>query len=216
MAALPFVVAHRAGNDLDLLRRAESVRPGLIEADVHLYAGRLEVRHLKTLGPLPLLWDRWYLASPRTRRLHLSELLAGAGEGTTLMLDLKGRDPRLARRVREALTDHRAPVVVCSRSWRLLEPFAGDPGVRVVHSIGSRRQLRALRRRFAGRRLAGVSIHRRLLDRRTVADLRERAELIVSWPVATIEEARRLGDWGVDGVITERFEALAPVLAGAA
>ena len=105
---------------------------------------------------------------------------------------------------------------MCSRSWRLLEPFRDDPGVRAVHSVGSRRQLRALRRRFAGRRLAGISIHRRLLDPATVADLRERAEMVVSWPVATVEEARRLGAWGVDGVITERFEALAPALAGGA
>jgi glycerophosphoryl diester phosphodiesterase len=79
--------------------------------------------------------------------------------------------------------------------------------------VGSRRQLRALRRRFAGQRLSGISIHRRLLDRATVADLRERAELIVSWPVASVEEARRLHGWGVDGVITEHFETLAPALA---
>src|ERR1043165_2169704 len=99
MDAVPFVVAHRAGNDLELLRRAEAVRPGLIEADVHLFRGRLEVRHLKTLGPLPILWDRWYLASPRTPRLQLGELLAGAGPETALMLDLKGRDARLAELV---------------------------------------------------------------------------------------------------------------------
>ena len=79
--SLPFIVAHRAGNDLELLRRAEGVQPRLIEADVHLYRGRLEVRHLKTLGPLPVLWDRWYLASPRTPRLELAGLLAAAGPG---------------------------------------------------------------------------------------------------------------------------------------
>ena len=215
---LPFIVAHRAGNDLRRLRRAEQVRPSLIEADVHLYRGRLEVRHLKTLGPLPILWDRWYLARPGASRLELRALLAGTGPETALMLDLKGRDVRLAHRVAGELA-RRAPalaVTVCSRNWRLLEPFGALPGVRVVHSVGSRRQLRALRRRFAGRRLAGISIHLGLLDRATVADLRGRAELIVSWPVATLEEALRLGKWGVDGVITEHFETLAPALAGAA
>src|SRR3954470_21371543 len=99
MAETPFLVAHRAGNDLALLRRAERVRARLIEADVHLRRGRLEVRHLKTLGPLPVLWDRWYLASPRTPRLELQELLASAAPDTALMLDLKGRDPELSRRV---------------------------------------------------------------------------------------------------------------------
>ena len=207
MPERPFIVAHRAGNDLALLRRAEAAGAGLIEADVHLFRGRLEVRHLKTLGPLPVLWDRWYLASPRTPRLELATLLAAARPDTPLMLDLKGRDPRLARRVLAALDGR--PVSVCSRSWRVLEPFLHRPEVRVVHSVGSRRQLRALRRRFAGRRLGGVSIHRRLLDASTVAELRERAELVVSWPVATPDEARRLWDWGVHGVISERFEALA-------
>ena len=213
MAASPFIVAHRAGNDLALLRRAEELRPRLIEADVHLHRGRLEVRHLKTLGPL--LWDRWYLASPRTPRLELAALLDHVGPGTALMLDLKGRDPGLSRRVAAELADRppAGPVTVCSRSWRLLEPFLDDPDVRAVHSVGSRRQLRALRRRFGGRRLSGISIHQRLLDPTTVADLRARAEMILTWPVMTAEEARRLGAWGVDGVITERFEALAPELA---
>src|SRR5215207_6242482 len=137
MAASPFIVAHRAGNDLALLRRAEELRPRLIEADVHLHRGRLEVRHLKTLGPL--LWDRWYLASPRTPRLELAALLDHVGPGTALMLDLKGRDPKLSRRVAAELARRppAGPVTVCSRSWRLLEPFLEDPDVRAVHSVGS-------------------------------------------------------------------------------
>jgi hypothetical protein len=197
----PFLIAHRAGNDLARLRRAERVRPGLIEADVHLFRGRLEVRHLKTLGPLAVLWDRWYLAPPGTRRLELHELLAATD--TALMLDLKG-GRRLGRRVAAALGGR--PVTICSRRWSALEPFAGLPHVRVVHSVGSRRQLRALRRRGC---VDGISIHRRLLDRATVADLRRRAGLIMSWPVASAEEAALLAGWGVDGVITERYEELA-------
>src|SRR5689334_23993901 len=124
MAEPPFLVAHRAGNDLALLRRAERVRPRLIEADVHLYRGRLEVRHLKTLGPLPVLWDRWYLAWRRTARLELPELLVSAAPDTALMLDLKGRDPELSRRILAVLE---RPVSVCSRHWPLLEPFLGHP-----------------------------------------------------------------------------------------
>ena len=96
---------------------------------------------------------------------------------TELMLDLKGRDARLARRVAGALAGPRPPrITVCSRNWALLGRSARLAGVRLVHSVGSRRQLRALRRRFAGRRLAGISIHRDLLDAGTVADLRARAD----------------------------------------
>src|SRR3954464_6628830 len=177
----PFVVAHRAGNDVTRLATAERLRPRLIEADVHLFRGRLEVRHLKTLGPIPVLWDRWRIERPGRPRMVLAQLLEAASPGTELMLDLKGVDPRLPGRVAEELRGQALRVTVCSRRWAHLDPLGAVSGVRVVHSVGSRRQLRALRRRFARRRLAGVSIHRRLLDPDTVADLRERAELILTW-----------------------------------
>jgi hypothetical protein len=53
-----FPIAHGSGNELGLLRRAEALGLPLVEADVHLHRGRLEVRHRKTAGPLPALWDR--------------------------------------------------------------------------------------------------------------------------------------------------------------
>ena len=197
-----------------MLRRAETLRSRLVEADLHLRRGRVEVRHLKALGPLPLLWDRWRLAPGWGPRLQLEALLAAAAPATELMLDLKGRDARLARRVAGALSAGPRPrhITICSRNWALLRPLEGLAGVRLVHSVGSRRQLRALRRRFAGRRLAGISIHRDLLDAGTVADLRTRADVVMTWPVASVEEARALAAWGVDGVITERFDALAAAL----
>ena len=52
-------IAHRAGNSLAGLREANRLGADVIECDVHAYRGRLEVRHLKTAGPLPFLWDRW-------------------------------------------------------------------------------------------------------------------------------------------------------------
>ena len=43
-------VAHRAGNTPDLLTAALADGADLVEADVHLYRGRLEIRHTKTMG----------------------------------------------------------------------------------------------------------------------------------------------------------------------
>jgi hypothetical protein len=212
-ATPPFVVAHRAGNDLALLRRAEAIPAvRLVEADIHLFHGRLEVRHLKTLGPIPLLWDRWELAAPWAPRLLVDRLLTAAAPDTELMLDLKGHDRRLTERLVDALATPAVAgrqLTVCSQTWALLEPFSGVPGVRVVHSVGSARRLASLRRRFADHRLAGVSIHRKLLDPAVVADLRRRTDLLITWPIADADDARRLGDWGVDGVISERFETVA-------
>jgi glycerophosphoryl diester phosphodiesterase len=209
------VVAHRGGNDLRRLRHAETLGITLVEADLHLYRGRVEVRHLKTLGPVPVLWDRWTLANPFARRLLLEELLEEAAPHTELMLDLKGRDLRLSQRLVAALraAPERRRTSVCSRSWRLLEPFAGEPAVRVVHSVGSAGQLRSLLR-FPPASLQGISIHERLLSAQVVEELRRRAELVVSWPVNTIARARELAAWGVHGMISDRPD-LALELAGA-
>jgi glycerophosphoryl diester phosphodiesterase len=173
------------------------------------------VRHRKTLGPIPILWDRWELAPPWTPRLLLEDLLAQTAPGTELMLDLKGHDPRLPGRVAAAISTAGAcgRLTVCSQDWRLLEPLRRLPDVRVVHSVGNARQLARLRRRLTGEPLAGVSIHRRLLDAAVVADLRRRAELVLSWPVESVAQARTLTGWGVQGLISQSFERLAPALA---
>lgn len=206
----PFIVAHRAGNDLTRLRAAEALKLPLVEADVHLFAGRLEVRHRKTVGPIPILWDRWELAPPWVPRLLLEELLDAAAPGTELMLDLKGHDRRLPARVLAAIDTSGLPgrLTVCSQDWRLLEPLAGRPEIRVVHSVGNARQLARL-----PSTLAGVSIHERLLDAGVVAELGRRAALVLSWPVESVAQARRLAAWGVQGLISRRFEDLAAELA---
>jgi glycerophosphoryl diester phosphodiesterase len=209
-----FLVAHRAGNHVDGLHRAEALGVALIEADVRLFRGRAEVRHLKTIGPLPVFWDRWKLANPFSPRLVLGELLQSLAPSTELMLDLKGRNQRLAHLVLEALRE--APTVarltVCARSWTLLEPFRRTPHVRTVFSIGSKRQLRALARRLKGRSVDGISIHERLLDRQTVDQLQRYADVVMTWPVRTVDQARRLVDLGVQGLITDAPEELLGVL----
>lgn len=212
----PFVVAHRAGNGIDALRRAESVGVGLVEADVRLYRGRLEVRHLKTVGPLPILWDRWMLAAPWRPRLTLRELLSATSDRTELLLDLKGPRRALGERVLDELRPYlgRRTFTVCSRWWRLLEPFEGT-SVRRIHSVGSRRQLDRLLARFAGHRLDGVSVHERLLDERVVAELKELAGVVMTWPVNGRERASELVRLGVDGLITDEAERISSVTVAA-
>ena len=60
----PFVVAHRGGNWLHTMRRAEGLGISLIEADLRLFHARIDVRHLKSVGPLPPFWDRWQPRRP--------------------------------------------------------------------------------------------------------------------------------------------------------
>jgi hypothetical protein len=205
----PFLVAHRAGNRLTDLRHAEVEGVALVEADLRLYRGQVEVRHLRTVGPLPILWDRWTLAAPWRRRLDLGRLLAETSTGTELMLDLKGRRLRLAESVRDAISPYLGArrFTVCTRRWELLDPFVGLP-VRRVHSIGTDRELRAFLERFALERLEGVSIHERLLGPESVASLRSIADVLMTWPVNAPARAAELVRLGVDGLITDDVAGL--------
>jgi glycerophosphoryl diester phosphodiesterase len=192
------VVAHRAGNDIGDLRAAEELGVDMIEADVHLFHGRIEVRHAKTIGPLPILWERWHLVRPSSPRMRLSDLLRAAAPNTRLMLDLKGPFPQLSRRVLGELEGRGEGrrYAVCARNWALLRPFAAIPEVRTIRSVGGPLQLRWLLRRHRGR-LDGVSVAERLLDDRVVAQLRERSELVMTWGVTTEARVRELAAAGV-------------------
>jgi glycerophosphoryl diester phosphodiesterase len=105
------------------------------------------------------------------------------------------------------------PVTICARSWRLLGTFDARPGIRTVCSVGSRRGLRRLLATRRGtQRLGGISIHEKLLDARTVRELGEAAEMVMTWPVNCAERARTLLAWGVHGLITDEAHAIAPVV----
>ena len=119
-------IAHRAGNSLAGLAAANDLGVDVIECDVHDHRGRLEVRHLKTAGPLPFLWDRWELVSAAAPRLGLAELLAADRHGTTFMLDLKGRRPTTGRAVAELLHEvgHARPLLACGRWWPAVDGLA--------------------------------------------------------------------------------------------
>jgi glycerophosphoryl diester phosphodiesterase len=210
----PLVVAHRAGNQLDALRASEASGVTFVEADVNLFRGRLEIRHLKTVGPLPLYWDRWEIAPPWRSRLLLEDMLAAAAPTTELMLDLKGRDQRLAQRVIEAIEPYLGSrrLTIAARHWPLLEAFEGLP-VRRLHSVGTSRQLKALIRRAAGRPLDGVTIHERLLDSAAVGELRRVAGVVMTWPVNDAVRAGELVRLGVDGLISDRPAALSELAA---
>lgn len=185
-----------------------------VEADVNLFRGRLEVRHLKTVGPLRLYWDRWELAPPWRSRLLLEAVLEAAGPSTELMLDLKGKNPRLAERVVAAIEPYLGTrrLTIAARHWPLLEQFDDLP-VRRLHSVGTARQLKALMSGAAGRPLDGVTIHERLLDSAAVAELRRVAGVVMTWPVNDAVRAGELVRLGVDGLISDRPAALSELAA---
>jgi glycerophosphoryl diester phosphodiesterase len=205
-----YIVAHRAANTLAELERAACEGVAMVEGDVHLFWGRLEVRHLKTIGPIPILWDRWFLANPFTPRVRLERVLRDSGADVHLMLDLKGARSAVGGAVRRALLARAPgrPITVCSRNWRALARLGVMPGVRIVYSVGSKRQLRTLLARFGRGTLEGVSVHADLLTPAIVGQLRDRAATVMSWPIDSPERADVLAGWGVQGFITAHPDVL--------
>jgi glycerophosphoryl diester phosphodiesterase len=201
------VVAHRAGNDLTTLRAALDAGADLVEADIHAFRGRLEVRHLKSLGSW-WLWDHGEFVRRRdTPLLELADLLAAADGDPRLLLDLKGVHPRLARSLAAALPD--TPITVCTQHWWMLDAFREHPQVRLVLSAGSRRGLHRLRRRLRTHPSYGVCVHRRLLTPDLVTELRKGAEAVFTWPVDTEDALHHARHLGVDGMIGKDLALLA-------
>jgi glycerophosphoryl diester phosphodiesterase len=208
-------IAHRAGNSLAGLHAANELGVDVIECDVHEHRGNVEVRHLKTAGPLPFLWDRWELASASAPRLGLAEVLEANRHGTVFMLDLKGRRPAAARSVVRLLheADHGASLLVCGRHWPSVEAVARLPFVLPVLSARRRDELVRLERRLArGSAVHGVSVHRELLDSAVVARLADQVEVVMTWPVNDVDSLDALLGLGVTGIISDEPEVLAELL----
>jgi len=210
-------VAHRAGNSLAGLHEANVLGVDVIEADVHAHRGRLEVRHLKTAGPLPFLWDRWELVPAGAPRLGLDELLAAQRRGATFMLDLKGRHERVGHAVALGLHQHPNddPVLVCGRSLPSVDHVAAQvPYARPALSPPARAGLAALRVRLepADPSPYGVSLHRSLLVPGLAERLKARVALVMTWPVNDPAALDRVLDLGANAVISDDPDVLRTVV----
>lgn len=211
-------IAHRAGNSLAGMHAANELGVDVIECDVHTYRGRLEVRHLRTAGPLPFLWDKGELVSASAPRLGLQELLEADQHGTLFMLDVKGPWTWAGRNVARMLHDggHHRPVLACGRWWPSIDAMAHLPYVRPVLSARNRLEMARLRRRLSrGPRPYGVSVHLSLLDRDVVRWLHEHVTVVMTWPVNDLDVLEHLLDIGVTGVISDEEHVLAAVKARA-
>lgn len=206
----PLLIAHRAGNHLPALAPAAEAGAQIIEIDVWFHRGRLEVGHDKTLGPIPLRWDRWSLAVGRHRPLAVADVLRRFPPAAKPMFDLKGTHPRLPDALHRAIEEHlpNRPYTVSSQNWTYLDEFLATEEAHVIRSIGSTRMLDQMRRdldRWTG---AGIGLDEELLSAPVVEELSHSTPLIVTWTVNRLERARELLGQGVGGIITDRLEII--------
>lgn len=213
--ARPVVIAHRAGNRLDRLARAKAIGADLAELDVWLRRGRLEVRHARAIGPLPLLREGWRV-TPAWPRLELDAVLEAA-DGLPLMVDLKTESPALSRAVIAAFERRLpgAPRAVTARAWRLLAPFEGMAHVRLLPSAAWPDELAALMPELGGR-FRALSLHATLARPDAMRELAARGVEAYVWPVNTRAELARALAVGAAGVNGDDLDLLAAVVAGTA
>ncbi|RJK94783.1 glycerophosphodiester phosphodiesterase [Vallicoccus soli] len=211
----PLAIAHRAGNSLEGLHAALAAGADLVEADVWSHGGRLEVRHLKTAGPLPFLWDAWRVVPAWRPRLLLPEVLEAAAGGATFLLDLKGRTPDVGEHL-AALLHEAAPgreVWVCSRLWPSLDRFLPLDWARVMVSARTGAEVGALRERVRRGDVDGVAVHRSHLSTGLVDELHRSVRLVTTWPVNDPGALERVAALGVSGVTTDDPGVLAALVA---
>lgn len=201
----PLVIAHRLGNELDSALRAFEAGVDLIETDIWRYRNRLELRHIKTMGPIPLLWDRWELHPGWGHRFQLADLLRDLPVAARLFLDLKGEDTHLPIQLVETIRTIQPArqIIVCGRNWTQLDPIANDSDVSVFYSVGSDQELANIWDKLENMPHPAISINKRYLTEELVRRLKDQNVTIVTWTVNTFAEARKLHDLGVDGFTTD-------------
>lgn len=209
----PLTSAHRAGNDLALARKVIAMGVDLIETDVWLHEGRLELRHRNTMGPIPLLWDRWSLRPGWGPRLLLRDLLEATPQDAMLFLDLKGEElglaPKIVQEVRSVQPGRQ--VVVCGRNWPQLDPVVDEPDVTVVYSVGDEKERAAVLSRLRQLAAPAISVHRELITPDFMTAIKEMDTTVISWDVNTPEQARVLHEMGVDGFTSDNLDMLARI-----
>lgn len=198
-------IAHRAGNDLAVLHQAAVLGAHVIEADVHLHRGRLEVRHQKSMGRLPWLWDKWQVYPADLERMLLDELMDALPAGQTVMLDLKGMGkvgPSTLAHLHERSVEH--PLWVCARWWPSSLAFTDVPWAKVLLSARGRTEIARLRRHLrTSSPPYGVSVHLSMLRPDLVDELQSYGTKVLSWPVDDEASLTRAQALGIDGAITK-------------
>lgn len=206
----PFGSAHRAGNNRAHALRAIEAGADLLETDIWLHKGRLELRHKQTLGPIPILWEKWSIAPGWTPRYTLRELLHDAPEDILLFLDFKGEEMELGPEVLKEL-QRSAPgrvVAICGRNYPQLQTIADEPNILCFYSVGDDEEWPTAQELIAASDYPALSIHASLATPDRMTWINELGGVVVCWDVQSEEHMRELRELGVDGFTTDNPKLL--------
>jgi len=197
------IVAHRYGNSIETALEGAEIAD-MIEIDVHLWHGRLEVRHAKRIWILQRQWEQWHLLPPGSPVPSLAEIMAAIPPQTRLLVDIKGWRPKMVRLIREVLGDER-PIVASARGWWLLRHISDRPHTTVLRSVGTKWQLWLVSHlpHFRAKQARGTVVHQRLLDHDSAATLRHISPNLFTWNIESKSRADHLIGLGVSGLIVD-------------
>lgn len=206
----PLAIAHRGGNSVAGALRAIELGADMVETDIWFHRGRLELRHVRTMGPLPLLWDRWELHPGWGHRLVLEEIMRATPATYPLFLDLKGDDRTLAARIVKAISHAQPdrPIMICGGHWPQMAMVEDNPAVWIFYSVGTPEELTGVWPWLARQAHPGISISYHLLSPKVIAELKAAGATIIAWTVNDPAIARDLFALGVDAFTTDNLDLL--------
>ena len=185
----------------------------LLETDIWLHKGRLELRHKQTLGPIPILWEKWSIAPGWTPRYTLRELLHDAPDDILLFLDFKGTEMDLGPEVLKELqrTAPERVVAICGRNYPQLQTIADEPNILCFYSVGDEEEWPTAQDLIAASDYPALSIHASLATPDRMFWINNLGGVVVCWDVHSEEQMRELRELGVDGFTTDNPELLTTI-----
>lgn len=209
----PFASAHRGGNSRRQALAAIEAGADLLEADIWLHTGKLELRHKQTLGILPILWEKWAIAPGWVPRYHLRELLDDVPEDVLIFLDFKGTAMDLGPEVVHELQRF-APsrvIAICGRNYPQLQTIAHEPNIICFYSVGSEEEWPIAKELIAASNPPALSLDANLATPERINWMSSIGGTVVCWNVKSESQMNELRAMGVDGFTTDSPNLLARI-----
>ena len=100
-------------------------------------------------------------------------------------------------------------MLVCGRHWPSVDVVSRLPFAYAVPSARNRLELNRLRQRLADPpATSGVSVHASLLNEDVVSELRDRVEVVMTWPINDLKRLDSVLSLGVTGIISDNSAVL--------
>lgn len=201
----PFASAHRAGNNRQAALHAIESGADLLETDIWLHKGRLELRHKQTLGPIPILWERWSIEPGWKPRYLLRDLLQDVPDDVMIFLDFKGEEKGLGPAVLRELqqTAPERVVATCGRNYAQLQVIDEAPNIITFYSVGEEKEWPIAKDLVRQSTTPALSIKAALATQERIDWITALGGLVVCWGVESAAEMNRLHHMGVDGFTTD-------------